>query len=363
MSRKEVYQTLHTDQPSPAAHPLRVLTVTNMYPTADRPIMGTFVAEQVDSLRGRGIVVDVLFIDGPGGVWHYLGGPVDLWRSLRTAHYDLIHAHYVFSGLIARLQIPLPIVLTHHGIETQQGWTAPLCRISSRLVDATIATSPAVAAGLGRSDVTILPCGVDTELFQPQPKNEARIRLGLHPTRPLILFLGLPRPEKRLPLIESAVEKLQMRYPDVQLLKIHDQGRDRVPLYLNAADVLVLASVAEGSPMAVREAMACNLPVVCTDVGDVRTLFADLPGHYLVAPPLDRTALTTFAPAEAEELAARLADALTFGGRTMGRERILPWSLAEIATRIEALYRHVLNRRAPGARCGRVFRASRRSYR
>ncbi|MEI7902432.1 MAG: pyrroline-5-carboxylate reductase dimerization domain-containing protein, partial [bacterium] len=77
------------------------------------------------------------------------------------------------------------IVLTHHGIETQQGWTAPLCRLASRLVDATIATSPAVAAGLGcsaptswglqHSNVTILPCGVDTELFRPLPKDAARL--------------------------------------------------------------------------------------------------------------------------------------------------------------------------------------------
>jgi teichuronic acid biosynthesis glycosyltransferase TuaC len=309
--------------------PLRLLVVTNMYPTAARPLLGTFVAEQVESLRARGIAVDVLFVDGPGSTWNYVRGPRDLRRALQGARYDLIHAHYVFSGLIARAQRRLPIVLTHHGIEAQQGWTAPLCRLASRLADATIATSPAVARGLRMPGVTILPCGVNTDRFRPMPTPEARAKLGLPAAQPLVLFLGAPRPEKRLPLIEAAVERLQADVPDAVLLKVHDQPREVVPLYLNAADVLVLASVAEGSPVAVREAMACNLPVVSTDVGDVRDLFDDLPGHFVAA-------------AEVDDLAASLKAALAFDGRTAGRERILPWSLAAVAEKLEAIYREVI---------------------
>lgn len=309
--------------------PLRVLVVTNMYPTAARPLLGTFVAEQVASLQARGIVADVLFVDGPGSIWNYVRGPRDLCRALQGASYHLIHAHYVFSGLIARTQRRLPIVLTHHGIEAQRGWTAPLCRLASRLADTTIATSAAVARGLGLPGVTILPCGVDTELFRPMSKPEARAKLGLPAAQPLVLFLGAPRPEKRLPLIEAAVGRLQADMPDAALLRVHDTPREVVPLFLNAADVLVLASVAEGSPMAVREAMACNLPVVSTDVGDVRELFGDLPGHFVAA-------------GEVDHLAARLKAALAFDGRTAGRERILPWSLAGVAEKLEAIYREVV---------------------
>lgn len=309
--------------------PLRLLVVTNMYPTAGRPLLGAFVAEQVESLRARGIATDVLFVDGPGSTWNYAAGPRDLHRALHGTAYDLIHAHYVFSGLIAATQRRLPIVLTHHGIEAQQGWTAPLCRLASRLADATIATSPAVARGLRTPGATILPCGVDTDLFRPLPQAEARARLGLPAGGRLILFLGAPRPEKRLPLIEAAVERLRADMPEAALLKVHDQLRAAVPFWLNAADVLVLASVAEGSPVAVREAMACNLPVVSTDVGDVRALFDGLPGHFVAA-------------GEAEDLAANLKAALAFAGRTAGRTRILPWSLAAVAEKLEAIYREVL---------------------
>jgi glycosyltransferase involved in cell wall biosynthesis len=159
--------------------------------------------------------------------------------------------------------------------------------------------------------------------------------------------LGQPRPEKRLPLIEAAVARLQAAVPAPRLLKVHDQPREAIPCCLNAADVLVLASVAEGSPMAVREAMACNLPVVCTDVGDVRALCGDLPGHYLLPRPPRGSDLQAAPAGEADALAAQLAAALAFGGRTGGRERILPWSLAAVAKRVEDLYRTVLQRRAP----------------
>jgi glycosyltransferase involved in cell wall biosynthesis len=304
---------------------LRILFVTNMYPAPARPIHGTFVAEQAASLRRRGAAVDVLFVDGPADRMNYLRGIGELHTMLRTRSYDLIHAHYVFSGLIARTQWRLPIVLTHHGIEAQQGWTAPLCRLTSRLVDRTIATSPAVARGLGLPGVTVVPCGVDTDLFAPLPAAVARMRLGLPSDAPLILFAGTPRPEKRLPLIQAAVGRLREQRPEVQLILAHTEPRERMALYMNACDVLALASVAEGSPMVVREAMACNLPVVSTDVGDVAALFDGLPGHYLAA-------------ADADDLAARLAAALAFGGRTAGRERILPWSLDAVAARLETIY-------------------------
>ncbi len=316
------------------ASPLRVLVVTNMYPTADKPILGTFVAEQVASLRQRGLHMDVLFIDGPANRMNYLRGIGDLRRSLRTASYDLIHAHYVFSGMIARLQWRLPIVLTHHGIEAQRGWTAPLCRWTSRVVDRTIVTSPRVAQALGLPDVAVLPCGVDTELFTPLPQAAAREKLGLPLDQPIVLFVGAPRPEKRLSLIQAAVEKLQARRPEARLVLVHAAPRERIPVYMSAGDVLVLASTAEGSPMVVREAMACNLPIVSTDVGDVPELLGDSAGHYI-------------AGSTPADLAEKLHQALTFGRRTEARARILPESLASVAERIEEIYRQVLAQKRP----------------
>lgn len=333
------------------ARALRVLTVTNMYPQPDRPTLGTFVGEEVEALRRCGVKVDVLFVDGPASKFNYIRGAGAIRRAADSGTsdgpYDLIHAHYVFCGMMALAAMArpaaagrsqrLPIVLTQHGIEVQEGWTAPLSRWTSRRVDRTIATSPRVAKALGAAPMSLLPCGVNTDLFCPMPKVEARHALGLNTDVPVVLFVGAPRPEKRLPLIEAAVTELRKTLPAAQLLLVHGEARERIPLYMNAADALVLASVAEGSPMVVREALACNLPVVSTDVGDVSALIEGLPGCHIAGP-------------EPTALAEKLALSLQLGQRPASRDRILPWSLEQVAGRLEEVYREVLSQFYAGGR-------------
>lgn len=308
----------------------RVLVLTNMYPTAEHPAFGTFVAEQVESLRRRGVDIDVLFINPREGKANYLRGPWLLRRQVAARPYDLIHAHYVFCGLIAATQRRLPVVLTHHGIEVLAGWTAPLARLASRLADATIVTSPAMVEKLPGSPV-VIPCGIDTELFRPGPREEARRALGLPPDGKLVLFAGELRPEKRLDLIREAVHRLQEEDEAVQLIIAAGEPHARIPLYMNACDVLVLASDFEGSPMVVKEAMACNLPIVSTDVGDVRQVIGEVEGCFICRQDVD-------------DLAAHLRAALRFGRRTDGRARVIGLSLDAVAGRIMHVYEETLRR-------------------
>lgn len=309
-------------------HPLSILVVTNMYPTPVAPMAGIFVAEQVESLRRRGLTLNVLAVDGARGWSEYLAGFGRVRRAAAERRHDLIHAHYVFSGIMALAQRRAPILLTHHGIETQVGWTAPLCRWTSKLVTRTIVTSKRVQTALGRPDAEIVPCGVDTGLFRPMARDEARAALGLPLGAPLVLFAGMKRPEKRFDLVESAVARLQKERPDVRLVVAEHEAHERMPLFMNACDALALASDAEGSPMVIKEAMACNLPIASVDVGDVAEIIGETPGCRLVA-------------REASALAAGLAQALDFGGRTEGRTAIMPLSLDVIAARLEAIYREM----------------------
>jgi|YNPNPStandDraft_1061719.scaffolds.fasta_scaffold02545_9 teichuronic acid biosynthesis glycosyltransferase TuaC len=310
---------------------MRVLMLTNMYPHEADPSFGTFVYEQVRALRGLGVEVDVLFVNGRASRWNYLAGYWRLWRQLRYVAYDLIHAHYVFSGWIARAQWRLPIVQSFHApgqMHTYQGW---LCRRLVPLVDAVIVTSADHKARLGYPGAHIIPCGVDFELFQPQPQAEARAALGWDPRRKIVLWVGDPRREKRLDLAYATYDVLRRRRDDVELRVVSKVPHREVPTYLNAGDVLLLTSDHEGSPVVIKEAMACNLPIVSTAVGDVPEVIAGVEGCYLAAQT-------------PEDLAAKVELALAFGGRTRGREAIAHLQTREEARRIVALYEEVLAR-------------------
>jgi len=318
---------------------MRVLVVTNMYPQPDRPAFGVFVRDQVESLRRRGLEVDVLFIDGRRNRLNYLLAYPRLWWRLARRHYDIVHAHYIFSGLVALAQRRCPVVLTHHGPEVFMTWQALLCRLFTRFFDAVIVVSDEMRRRLPFPAAYVVPCGVDMARFQPLPQREARQAAGLPLDRRLVLWAGeYFRPEKRWDLVQAAFSLLRSRYPDVELVLLSGRPHDLVPLYMNACDVLLLTSDAEGSPMVVKEAMACNLPIVSTAVGDVPEVIAGTEGCYLCSQ-------------EPEDIAAKLEMALRYGGRTRGRERVAHLELDRIAERVVAVYEAVL-----AARGGRSYR-------
>ncbi len=303
----------------------KVLMLTNMYPSADHPDHGVFVKEQVEGVRAQGIEVDVLMVGGLRQKASYLKGALQFLRQVRQKRYDLIHAHYVFCGVIARMQFGTPVLLTHHGIEVLQGWTAPLCWLISRLVNGVVVTSDEMRRALGLPNAHVIPCGVDLALFRPQSQREARERLGLPLKKSLVLFVGLDRPEKRLDVIRTAVATLQEDMPQVQLVLASGLPHDLIPWYMNACDVLVLASDREGSPMAIKEAMACNLPIVSVDAGDVAQVIGTTEGCFLCAQ-------------DPSDMVAKLCLALRFGKRTNGRAAVQRLSLTAMVDNLTRVY-------------------------
>jgi teichuronic acid biosynthesis glycosyltransferase TuaC len=309
---------------------MKILVFTHMYPTQEHPEYGVFVKQQVVSLQREGIDVDVLFINVKRSKWLYLWSFVPLIKQVQNHRYDLVHAHYVFAGIVARSQFRYPIVVTHHGVEAFWGWQAPFCRWISKIVDQTIAVTKQVKDSIGRDDAVIIPCGVDFELFRPYDQQWARDQLNLPGEKKLVLFAGnYCQPLKRFDIVKLAVDKLKAAGKDVELVVAYRQPYEKIPLYMNACDVLVLPSEREGSPQVIKESMACNLPVVSVEVGDVPEVLAGVEGCYICS-------------RDPQSIAEKISLVLEQSCRTDGREKTARYELGSIAKRIIQVYQDTL---------------------
>jgi glycosyltransferase involved in cell wall biosynthesis len=316
----------------------RILIVTNLWPTEADPGFGGFVKAQMESLRPLGVEFDVLFINGRESKWNYFRGMGQVRRRLRAQRYDLIHAHFGLSGWVARSQLRVPVVVSFMGDDvlgrpTRSGritFAGQILRASgfilARLVSSVIVKSPQMASRLRLPSAHVIPNGVDLNLFRPMERDKARQALGLDLTKQFVLFPYNPaEARKRFDLIEAAVSLAREQLPNLEILHARGLLQDRIPLYMNAADVLVMASMFEGSPNAVKEAMATNLPVITVEVGDAAQLIGPTAGCYLV-------------PRDARAIAEKLIEVCRAGGRTKGREWISKLSIEAVAARIVEVY-------------------------
>jgi glycosyltransferase involved in cell wall biosynthesis len=327
---------------NPKSKILDVLVVTNMWPSDEDPSYGSFVQDQMESLRRIGVDYDVLFINGRGARLNYARAFRKLRSRISQRRYDLIHAHFGLSGWVARCQFNLPVVLTFHGDDLLgkfrfDGSITPMGRLFqvtslmlAPFVRAVIVQSYEMRRMLRFSEVSVIPCGIDLDLFQPMDRKEARQRLGLESEKKFVVFAYDPAEQrKRYDLIERAVAIARARVPRLEILHVRGKPHAQMPLYMNAADALVVASEAEGGPLVTKEAMAVNLPVITVPVGDAVELIGDSEGNYVV-------------PRTAEAIAEKLIEVCRHGGRGRGRERLAQFSMPATAQKVLEVYKAVM---------------------
>jgi teichuronic acid biosynthesis glycosyltransferase TuaC len=267
---------------------MRVLIVTNMWPTEERPALGMFVRDQVEALQAiDGLEVEVFAFAPGGGARPYLEAARELRRRYRGQSFDVVHAHYGLSAWCALAIRGAPRVVTFHGTDLGHRYVRPLSRAVARLVDLPATASGSLArhadhglAGAGGDrPVAVLPCGVNLSRFQRIDRREARERLGLDPAGRYLLFPADPaRPEKRH---DRAAELA--RAAGAELLSYRATPPADVPLMINAANAVVVTSEREGFGLAVLEALACDVPALSTDVGIAPLALTGVQGA-LVAP-------------------------------------------------------------------------------
>jgi glycosyltransferase involved in cell wall biosynthesis len=247
---------------------VRVLVVTNFEPDDSAPQRGRWVRDQVDEVRRRGIDVDLFSF--PPGRDEYVPATRRLRALLRRERFDLVHAHYGLAGWVAKLAGARPLIVTFHGTDVRHGVVGPLSRRLAWRIDLVAAVSTALFAPEdGRPGLppvpgsAVLPCGPDLERFVPMPRSEARRALDLDPDGRFLFFPANPaRPEKRH---DRAAELAAAC--EAELLTGGSIDPDRMPLWLNAANAVLVTSDYEGFGLAAVEALACGVPVLSTPVG------------------------------------------------------------------------------------------------
>ena len=311
-----------------------------------------FVLEQGESLRELGMTIDYMPVRG-----NYILAVRELKRKIQAFKPDIIHAHYGLSAITAELQSLVPVVTTFHNGETLNWHVNFLTSIFSRRAKHVVYVAQHIhdLVYFKAKKYSIIPCGVNMEDCHIIDQAIARQQLGFEDGVKYILFGGgFDNLRKNYAILREAVERIEQatwvpvqggeRCGNIICLEMKGLSRADCVLRMNACDLFALPSHSEGSPQALKEAMACNCPILATDIADVRTLLGDLSGNYILRNPRKTHERWDADEKSLDEMVILLQEALHFTGRTNGRDRITELQLSneQVAEQLIEIYEQVL---------------------
>ena len=316
-----------------------------MYPIPEDPASGVFIEQQIKGLRQAGLEVDIQLVDRDRkGMQAYFHMGRQLREQLVQSRPDVVHIMYggVMADIATHTIQDIPTLVTFHGSDLLEDHSSGVlkrlaanygvhashraARRASGIVVVSKQLRSQLPDDIAQDKIRVIPCGIDTERFKPLDRDACRRQIGWSKDRFHVLFpanSGSPvkRPELARAVIAAAI---QSGLP-AELHYLAGMPNDDVPVWLNASDALLLTSLHEGSPTVVKEALACNIPIVSVDVGDVRERIEGIAGCYL-------------ASADPSDLADKLRSVAASSGPVMDQTRAQELSLRSIAGRLQDFY-------------------------
>ncbi len=302
-----------------------------------------FVTEQGEAIHALGHEVEYFLVKG-----NYVKAVGALKVKIREFKPDIVHAHFGLSAITAELQSLVPVVTTFHNGETLNWHVNLMSSLMSLRAKHVIYVAQHIRdlSYFKARQYSIIPCGVPMEQMTIVPQSEARRQLGWDPNKKYILFGGaFSNTRKNYALLRDAVDGLD-HFGDIVCVEMKGLSRAECVLRMNACDLFALPSHSEGSPQALKEAMAVNCPCLATDIADVRELFGNEPGHFILRNPRKTHERWDGDQNSLDEMVALLKEALAFEGRTNGRKRIEALQLTneQVAKRIVKIYEEILGK-------------------
>ena len=337
---------------------MRILAITNIFPTEAFPARGVFVEEQIKGLRSVGVNVRCLFVDrrreGPGSYYRMGDRILDAVSEFNP---DAIHVMYggVMADQVVSHRHVRPVVVTFHGSdllgENLSGLARKVIarygvycsRRAAKAAERVIVVARHLVGALKGAAVAdkirVIPCGIDLERFKPMDPLTCKRELGWNTRSFHVLFASSNGdPVKRPELARAAVAQLSNTNHPAELHYLSGISNMEVPVWLNASDVLLLTSLHEGSPTVVKEALACGLPVVSVDVGDVAERIESIEGCFL-------------ARSEPADLAAKLDLVRLSRKRLDCGARLEELSIVKVAEKLKRCYEEVASESRPFRVC------------
>lgn len=261
-----------------------------------------FSRRQIRKLQEMGVEGEVYFLKSRTNPFALFRARKEVKQIMKQLKPDIIHAHYgSINGLFATCIKHPKTVITFHGSDLNNTVSESFIRNKITKLASRYSLKRSVAniiQSQALKDIIpskyhykshVVPLGVDEDVFMPIHREEARETLGWNQQEFVVLFNGNNPKIKRLDIALAAIELIRKQFPTIRLEVLSGAiDPEKIPLMLNASNVVLLCSDSEGSPTIIKEAMACNVPIVSNIVGDTEKRLTNVNGAVLTTQnPMD----------------------------------------------------------------------------